>query len=126
VRPTFLANTDRSLQTQFSRIFLGVYFSPTLEEHLLSTLAILLVRPISLVLLGTSCPLDRTGAPCGAAETSSVMVERALCHAAGSVIVYLVHLDRRRAWLRERRHAAAEARRAARAAAAAERRESSE
>jgi hypothetical protein len=42
-----------------------------------------------------------------------------LCHAAGSVIVYFVHLDHRRAWIRERRRAAAEARRKRRADAVA-------
>jgi hypothetical protein len=113
----FFAMIDH-LPDQFVRIYVGV-FSLTLEEYLLSTLAILLVRPVSFVLLGTSCPMDRSGAPCGAAETFSATTERVLCHAAGSVIVYFVHVDRRRAWIRERRRAAAEMRRRLRAEAVA-------
>jgi hypothetical protein len=105
---SIFAIIDLSSRTQFLRIYVGVFFSPSLEEYLLSTLAILLVRPVSFVLLGNSCLMDRSGAPCGAAETLSATTERVLCHAAGSVIVYFVHVDRRRAWIR---HAAAEMRR---------------
>jgi hypothetical protein len=115
----FFAIFELSPGTQFLRIYVGVFLSPTLEEYLLSTLAILLVRPISFVLFGSSCPMDRSGAPCGAAETFSATTERVLCHAAGSVIVYFVHVDRRRAWIRDRRHAAAEMRRKLRADAVA-------
>jgi hypothetical protein len=97
----------------------GAFLCPTFEEFAISTLAILLVRPVSFVLLGTSCPLNRSDARCGAAETFSATTERVLCHAAGSVIVYFVHLDHRRAWIRERRRAAAEARRKRRADAVA-------
>ena len=111
----FFAIFELSPGTQFLRIYVGVFLSPTFEEYLLSTLAILLVRPISFVLFGSSCPMDRSGAPCGAAETFSATKERVLCHAAGSVIVYFVHVDRRRAWIRERRRAAAEMRRKQRA-----------
>jgi hypothetical protein len=116
---SFSAIIDLSPRTQFLRIYVGVFLSPTLEEYLLSTLAIILVRPVSFVLLGNSCLMDRSGAPCGAAETFSATRERVLCHAAGSVIVYFVHLDRRRAWIRERRRAAAEMRRKQRADAVA-------
>jgi hypothetical protein len=116
---SFSAIIDLSPRTQFLRIYVGVFLSPSLEEYLLSTLAILLVRPVSFVLLGTSCPTDRSGAPCGVAETFSATRERVLCHAAGSVIVYFVHVDRRRAWIRDRRHAAAEMRRKLRADAVA-------
>jgi hypothetical protein len=104
------------ISTQFMRIFVGAFFSPTFEEHLASTVAIVLVRPVSLLLLGSSCPMDRSGAICGAAETLSLTIERALFHAAGGVIVYFLHLDRRRAWLRARRAAAAAARRPSQAA----------
>jgi hypothetical protein len=104
---------------QFLRVLIGVFFSPTLEEHLVFAGAILLVRPISLVIFGTSCPMDRTSTPCGVAETLSAMVERALFHTAGSIIVCLLHLDRRRTWLRSRRQAEADARRNRRTAAAA-------
>lgn len=82
-------------------IFRGAFIYPTFEEHVATVTTLLLVRPVSLKIFGTTCPLDRLSeaGSCGLAQMWHALYERALLTAIGSSIVYFVHIDRRRAWL---------------------------
>ena len=85
----------------------GVFCTLTFEEYSLSVLLSLLVRPVSLLLYSSACPLDPSG-PCLAEEMWPILVQRTLLVSASSCLVYWAHVDLRRDWVFQQRWSAAE------------------